>query len=524
MCDGYGIWGGGGNASDRTPAKPQHMPMDLHRCLLWRKSPAAVPGIGPQEQIALDYFRTRTAYKLPGVFQSDFWESIVFQASFAEPAVFHAVIALGAIHRNESSIAASLKNGERTQEHTQSNESLALQHYNKAITYLVGYGKGRNKQSLRPVLVACVVFICLELLRCRFRTARAHLQSGLKLLSELQSHPRRTSQAEVKCSDGEDIFVAQPQHASVDNQLFEALTQLNIQCALFGQGAGYLHDVVPGYRSSAVNDMPEIFQTPGAARQHLDRLIDGVSFLSAQVKSIEMHDPIPESFIQQKELLQASLVCWLCTYTASLPSLASNGNAKSRLSLLLLRLYHTMTSIMASTCLRFTDETVFDLHTQDFVDMLAEAAELFRQSAGFMTAPGNRQTPNLSFTLDMGYIPPLYYLVLKCRVPRLRRRAIELLVSMPHKEGVWDGEVAAYVARHVVEMEEGESYDGHAKVELAGIPSVPSTKRINGVTVLLQNGSGEKSTLICERWTGVAWESWATRFDVGFCKASLSGC
>ena len=494
--------------------------MDLHQFLLWRKCPSAIPGIGPQEQIALDHFRTRTAYKLPGVFTSDFWESIVFQASFAEPAVFHAVIALGAIHRNQSSIAAGLENGQRTQ----SNESLGLQHYNKAIRYLVGYGKSRSKQATRPVLVACVVFICLELLRGRFRTARAHLQSGLKLLSEMQSHPSRKGWAEGKCNGRDDTFVVPPQHASVDNQLIDALTQLNIQAALFGQGAGYLQDIIPGYRSSGADEIPRIFQTPGAARQHLDRLIDGVSFLSAQVKSIEMHDPIPESFIQQKELLQASLVCWLCTYTASLPSLASNGNAKSRLSLLLLRLYHTMTSIMASTCLRFTDETVFDLHTQDFVDMLAEAAELFRQSAGFMTAPGNRQTPNLSFTLDMGYIPPLYYLVLKCRVPRLRRRAIELLVSMPHKEGVWDGEVAAYVARHVVEMEEGESYDGNAKVEPADVPSVPGTKRINDVTVLLQNGAGEKSSLICERWTGVAWETWTKRFDVGFCKASLSGC
>ena len=207
--------------------------MDLHQCLLWRKSPAAIPGMGPQEQIALDYFRTRTAYKLPGVFTSDFWESIVFQASFAEPAVFHAVIALGAIHRNESSIAANLENGKRTQ----SNESLALQHYNKAIGYLIGHGKSRDKQSLRTVLVACVVFICLELLRCRFQTARAHLQSGLKLLSEMQSHPRRRGRAEGRCIDGEDTFVVPPQHASIDNQLIEALTQLNIQSALFGQGA-----------------------------------------------------------------------------------------------------------------------------------------------------------------------------------------------------------------------------------------------------------------------------------------------
>ncbi len=494
--------------------------MDLHQFLLWRKCPSAIPGIGPQEQIALDHFRTRTAYKLPGVFTSDFWESIVFQASFAEPAVFHAVIALGAIHRNQSSIAAGLENGQRTQ----SNESLGLQHYNKAIRYLVGYGKSRSKQATRPVLVACVVFICLELLRGRFRTARAHLQSGLKLLSEMQSHPSRKGWAEGKCNGRDDTFVVPPQHASVDNQLIDALTQLNIQSALFGQGVGYLQDIVPGYRSSGADEIPRIFQTPGAARQHLDRLIDGVSFLSAKVKPSEMQYPIPEDFVQQKELLQASLARWLRSYNASLPFLDSNLNIKSRLSLLLLRLYHTMTSIMASTCLRLTDETVFDLHTQDFADMITQAVELFRQSVDLLAPPGSTQPPNLSFTLDMGYIPPLYYVGLKCRLPRLRRQAIDLLESMPHREGVWDGEVAAYVARQVIEMEEGECYDGHAEVDPADVPSVPGKKRINDVSVVLQNGVGETSTLVCERWTGVAWESWATRFDVGFCKASLSGC
>ncbi|SPQ18419.1 7320f4d4-7f59-4fb8-9880-eadbd3543a1c [Thermothielavioides terrestris] len=481
VCDGYGIWGGGGNAYSsmerrQTPAKfPQKMPMDVHarQCLLWSKSPVVIPGMGPQEQTALDYFRTRMVYKLPGVFASEFWASTVFQASFAEPAVFHAVIALGAIHRNEWNMAANLENGRRVQ----SNESLALLHYNKAIRCLLGFGKSRDKQSLRPVLVACVVFICLELLRCRYRTAQAHLQSGLKLLSDMQNHPRRTGRAEGKCNDGEDSFVAPPQRASVDDQLIEALARLHIHSALFCPGPGYLQDTVPGYRSSAVHAMPRIFQTVGAARQHLDQLIDGVSFLSAQIRSNEMRCPIPEDVVRQKELLQASLARWLCTYTTSLPSLASSGNTKTSLSLLLLRLYHTMASIMASTCLRLTDETVFDLRTQGFSNMLAQAVELFRQWTQLTSAPpGNnrQQTPNLSFTLDMGHVPPLYYVALKCREPRLRRRAIELLMSMPHKEGVWDGEVAAYVARQVMEMEEGgESYDnGYAEVEPASVLSV----------------------------------------------------
>ncbi|KAG7293482.1 hypothetical protein NEMBOFW57_003533 [Staphylotrichum longicolle] len=308
--------------------------------------------MSPQDQIALDYFRTRTAYKLSGVFTSDLWDSIVYQASFAEPAVFHAVIALGAVHRNESSIAANPENGRRTQ----SNESLALQHYNKAIRHLVGY-----------------------------RTARAHLQSGLKLLSEMQSHIGRT--------------------------------------------------------------------TAGAARQHLDQLIDRLSFLSAQIQSLDMHSPIPEDLARQKELLQASLARWLSTYTASLPSLASNGNTKMSISLLLLRLNHTMASIMASTCLRLTDETVFDQHTQDFGSILAHAVELLHQQR----PKPEPQLHTFPTTTDAA-----------CR--------IELLVSIPYKEGSGTGG-GGLCARQVMEMEEGPwGSDGPTGPQSAAAPVVPGRK------------------------------------------------
>jgi hypothetical protein len=156
--------------------------------------------------------------------------------------------------------------------------------------------------------------------------------------------------------------------------------------------------------------------------------------------------------------------------------------------------------------------------------MLAQTARLLRDSAQLMEASSQGQTPNLSFTVDMGYIPPLYYLALKCRVPRLRRRAIELIISTPHKEGIWDGEVAAYVARQVMETEE-ESLIG---VETNAVPLDPCKNRINQVTVLLPNGVGEAATLVCERWKvragEVVRESWTKGFNIDSYKASLGGC
>lgn len=59
-----------------------------------------------------------------------------------------------------------------------------------------------------------------------------------------------------------------------------------------------------------------------------------------------------------------------------------------------------------------------------------------------------------SFSIDMGCYPPLYYTALKCRIPRLRRRAVELLERCRHVEGLWTGPLLARLAMSVIEMEE----------------------------------------------------------------------
>jgi len=70
----------------------------------------------------------------------------------------------------------------------------------------------------------------------------------------------------------------------------------------------------------------------------------------------------------------------------------------------------------------------FDEYTADFEKILVISEEL-------ISHPMSSMPPILSF--DIAVIPPLFFLVLICRVLRLRREAIELLKLAPKQEGIW---------------------------------------------------------------------------------------
>ncbi len=59
-----------------------------------------------------------------------------------------------------------------------------------------------------------------------------------------------------------------------------------------------------------------------------------------------------------------------------------------------------------------------------------------------------------SFSADLGIVPPLYVVATKCREPRIRRQAIQLLRSSARREGMWDSELTARIGIWIAEIEE----------------------------------------------------------------------
>ena len=66
------------------------------------------------------------------------------------------------------------------------------------------------------------------------------------------------------------------------------------------------------------------------------------------------------------------------------------------------------------------------------------------------------------FLLDMELVSPTYLVAVKCRHPRVRRRAIALLRTLRRREGFFDSALAAALAERLMNIEEADLtiYDG----------------------------------------------------------------
>ncbi|KAL6694536.1 hypothetical protein J3F84DRAFT_377157 [Trichoderma pleuroticola] len=489
VCDGYGIWD-----SSKAPGK---LKVKRAGALSNTIVLSQVQGVsGKSHSIGFEYFRRYTINKLPGVFESGFWNSLVFQACVEDPAVLHAATALGAAHKNE--------------------EAISLMEYNQAIQHLRRHLNRLDNDALRVSLITCMIFACLELLRGGFKTGHAHLSNGMQLLREIQTRQG------ITWLDGPIILRTHPQ--SVEDAIVEVFSRLNIQAMLFGQVSTHHIFVSEGAPDGPKYNIPANFQNHTEARKHLDSLINGVYNLTQQGRDI-LHDQthISEQLYQWKEELDIALIRWLQAFNSSQRGLLANLTPRKMYRTPLLRLYHTMATIMAATSLRGTDEMIFDSYNPNFAALLRQAVELwdvmhnaylaFKNLTGYVM-------PAICFTADMGFIPPLYYTVVKCRQPNLRRMAIEILMSAPHREGAWSGPLVARMAKHIMDREEEGMYKEldvmpAYRLGQSELPVVPPSSRFNDITVSLPERVGGKATLFCSRSRGGGeWITDKQEFDV----------
>lgn len=378
-------------------------------------------------------------------------------------------------------------------------EQFMLQNYIKAISHLQPHFSNKDKSSVRVGLITCVVFVCLELLRGRFRTAQTHLQSGLKVLGETQN---------LSNVNDDSIFLLRPSRESIDNWIVEAFSRLHIQVVLFEQGHRLpcLILQVPGPEPPIL-----IFHSLNEAWKQMERLLNEIFHLAKQVRGqraseyLSLRDPSTEA---SKEGLQ--------------------GRESGGMAFQLLCTYYTMANIMAEVCLWLDNELIFDSCTKQFVSMIGQMTNLWnvRLSGSQVRALPARYMNMSRSVVDVGWLPPLYYVALKCRVHQVRLQAIRLLECTSHREGIWDSKIAACVARKVMEIEERDFYRDvdtaddfplSSSPELwdLSLPALPESYRIHEVKVVLPDGPMDSVFLFYrQRQNSWNWKALVKEFNV----------
>lgn len=176
---------------------------------------------------------------------------------------------------------------------------------------------------------------------------------------------------------------------------------------------------------------------------------------------------------------------------------------------------------MASCCLS-ANESIYDVHLCSFTALITNSSQLWRLGAELHQ---NEDLAYLRFhhsgnsITDLGAILQLFFTALKCRHRYLRRQAIGVLGQLTHKEGIWDAQLAACVAREVVRIEEADFYDntgalddfsadaGPAGLDLE-LPVLPESYRARDVRIgLPEDPFGTLSLSLMRRWDDGRYET-----------------
>ena len=503
ICDGYGIWGGGGNAYQDRVKKPQIITLSKPTLQCMPISLGAA-NFKPQGQGYLEWFFRRSVLKLPCIFGSSFWDTVILQASSGEQAILHATLALGAAHKNE----IFRKPGPRTKHDApDKHEQYALNQYTMAISTLTPHLVAKNQESFRITLITCLVFVCLEFLLGNWNTGFLHLQKGLKLLEHYSSNSWRSN----------DL---------VDRAITDTFFDFHLQCQLFGiMGPS-------SFPRCATFEIPaNKFESLIQSKEYLHLILEDALNIAQCCTHLSGsgQEPAFAELQRRQSRIRGQLTAWRRLLSNSLVQLQVHTNYKASFSYKYLSIYHIMTKIILETCLETRQESIFEKYTSDFISLMAQLVDLLNSLvAAYKRKPrlaGEGDSP-FGSSVGMGWIPPLYFTAIKCRQHRLRIHAIRLLTMNFHKEGVWDSQLAGSIAHEVMEVEEGDYYkdfdvDDSFPLSVAPcaenltLPVLPLAYRVHRLEVQLPSEYQDKVKLACwRRKEDGSWVSIAKEFDV----------
>lgn len=397
--------------------------------LLHRRQPCL--SIDAAESRSLSYYHQVVAPSLAWSLDDTFWVIHVPQILNQEPAARHAVLAISAIYEdfNATLLNRALGRLDCRTSHTSRMEldtdissgcAFALQHYNNAIRILLE----DQISNIDTILTVSLLFTCIELLQGSTDAAIKHCQQGvrvhnsLRLSSELSAAFNRLS-----------IF---PQ--LVDTLTLPRLTDPQGELGL-----------------AAVGEMHTVMQV----RQTLDAIMArGARLLRLAESNREGEACSVQDLKTEQFQVRRALGLWWRGFAALRCRLVSTSSV-SESDVAVLRLLETrclVSTILANSCLAGT-ETIFD----EYLDQFRRIVKLAEQENAARSASGIRLP---SFSFEMGYLPLLYIVGIKCRHLRLRVRALVLLKDLScARETIWDAGILYATGVWATQFEHGLSLD-----------------------------------------------------------------
>jgi hypothetical protein len=351
-------------------------------------------------------------------FDTTFWRDLILQIGTQEPAIRHCIFAIGSITKHVQENGPMNATNECRCSHCQ----FALTAYNKAIANLTNTALPGDSADV--ALLACVMFICMEMMQGSTERVLNLVEQGYRLMH--QSNAYRTTNPASR--------------SSLTTSLYTIFVRLRILSQLFGRPIPQLQVAEP-HPIHSISTLEEL-------RNHLYKIMGNfhpflVSASVARWNDFSNSDTVELYSEQIKHL--SDLKNWYSLFnqyslTSSMSKSSEQGSATA-----ILEVNYIVINAWLSTSLSVS-RTKFEKHYDDFsrvVDLAAATLEstLLKKIA----------TP---FSFDAGFMPPLFFIATKCRDRNLRRRAVALIQLTGPREAAWDRAEVLAVARRVIELEE----------------------------------------------------------------------
>jgi hypothetical protein len=271
-----------------------------------------------------------------------------------------------------------------------------------------------------------LLFVLSDLLWGHYDSALNHLQSGLRILQELQAD--------------RELVAPTARERRIEQCLVAAFAYLDILSAHFGVGGPLLCiDALPAYPNPIT-----MFNSMKEARDAFELILSaGNGFIAPCMGMTD--EEIAQNY---DRILPRQFQVWsrfsefVRVYKTFYHDFHARLTHKEQRSADIIYLQCLSLSTSIQTCVLGENSAALAYYTSDLeaVVCLAEA-----DLKKFPTRP--------TFTMDIGVIAPLYHASIACIDYRVRWRAIRLLHFWPHREGPFDSNWVALLAEEVLKRD-----------------------------------------------------------------------
>lgn len=313
---------------------------------------------------------------------------------------------------------------------------------------------GAAPSQIHRILMVCLLFVAWEGIQGDYQASQRHMDSGRALIA------RFGRQISAKAS-----------LSGVVHEITEVLARMDISAISFSDDSAPYNYSPHESLGSGLSEVSGAFTNIRQASSQLMEITRmllrvGREFaLDGDAAEQKRRQDLIDEGAKHLEIWEAQWVTWC----------SENMPSPDSLSVLNIQLWRACikTTIATGFC---GPETRYDSATDMFREVISHAEKV--------SLSVFQDSEPVSFSLELGYLIPTFFVATRCRDPRTRRRALAILRSYPRHEGAWQSGPAAVIAEKWMQVEEREL----GEVEDAA--QIPELGRVVTMHVQVQKNHG----------------------------------